>query len=294
MEKLIIQVRVNEGTMRAASPNVPYSPAEIAEQAIECWRNGASMVHYHAREAETGAKSTDPEVYADTVRRIKKESDIITFPTLGAALTKTASDRLAHIVHMAGDPWAKPDCVPVDMGTTNLTRYDPARKEFTGDGDQIYLNTTNILQQLCKETRAIGVKPVSMIWDHAGVGLTEAFQEIGLYENPLLCEISLFGDPFRGYGTPGTIRGLQSTLDIFPAGSNWFWMANVVGGNAFPVLAAAIALGGHVGLGVADYPYPELGYPTTAQLVTYVADMARYMGREVATAAEAREMLDLT
>jgi uncharacterized protein (DUF849 family) len=68
-------------------------------------------------------------------------------------------------------------------------------------------------------------------------------------------------------------------------------MANVVGGNAFPVIAAAIALGGHVAVGVADYPYPELGYPTNADLVSYVAEIARYMGREVATATEARQML---
>lgn len=293
MEKLIIQVRVNEGQLREVSPNVPYSPTEIANQSIECWRKGASIVHYHAREPETGAKSSDPELYSDTVRQIKKESDIITFPTLGAAMTTTARDRLAHIVQMAGDASTKPDCVPVDMGTTNLTRYDPSRKEFTGDGDQIYLNTTNILQALCIQTRAIGVTPVSMIWDPAGVRLTEAFQEMGLYQDPLLCELSLFGDPFRGLGTPGTVRGLQTSLDFFPPGSNWYWMANVVGGNAFPVLATAIALGGHVAVGVADYPYPELGYPTNAQLVGYVAEMARYMGREVATAAEAREMLNM-
>jgi 3-keto-5-aminohexanoate cleavage enzyme len=291
VEKLIIQVRVNEGQLRAVSPNVPYSPSEIAAQTIECARAGASMVHYHARDPETGAKSGDVGLYAESVRLIKKESDIITFPTLGAAMTVTAADRIAHIVSMAADEATRPDCVPVDMGTTNLTRYDPQLKQFTGDGDQIYLNTVTILRELCTQTRAVGVTPVSMIWDHAGVRLTEAFQELGLYDERLLCELTLFGDPFRGYGTPGTIRGLQSTLDTIPAGARWNWMTNVVGGNAFPVLAAAIGLGGHVAVGVADYPYPELGYPTNAQLVGYVAEIARYMGREVATPAEARDLL---
>ncbi|WP_063824960.1 3-keto-5-aminohexanoate cleavage protein [Nocardia pseudovaccinii] len=294
MEKLIIQVRVNEGTMREVSPNVPYSPAEIADQSIECWRQGASIVHYHARDPETGAKSADTELYADTVRRIKKECDLITFPTLGAAMLPTPAERLAHIVEMAKDPATKPDCIPVDMLTTNLGSYDANSKQFTGSGDQIYLNTPNILRQLCEESRAVGVKPVSMMWNVAGVRLTEAFVEMGLYDEPLLCELSLFGDHFRGYGHPGTIKGLYASLDFFPPGANWIWMANLVGGNAFPVLAAAIALGGHVAIGVADHAYPELGNPTNAQLVGYVVEMARYMGREVATATEAREILGLT
>ena len=59
MRKLIIQVRVNEGQMRASNPHVPYSPKEIAETVIECWRAGASVVHWHAREPESGAMSTD-------------------------------------------------------------------------------------------------------------------------------------------------------------------------------------------------------------------------------------------
>lgn len=293
MQKLIIQVRVNEGQMREVSPNVPYSPEEIANQALECWRNGASMVHYHARDPETGAKSSDVALYADVVRRIKKESDLITFPTLGAAMLPTAQERLAHIVEMAKDPATKPDCIPVDMLTTNLDRYDASNKDFVGSGDQVYLNTVNILRDLCEGSRAVGVMPVSMIWNVAGARLTEAFLEMGLYEEPLLCELPLFGDHLGGYGHPGTIQGLNSLLEFLPRRADWTWMANVVGGNAFGVLAAAIALGGHVAIGVADYPYAELGYPTNADLVADVVQLARYMGREVATAAETRELLGL-
>ena len=50
---------------------------------------------------------------------------------------------------------------------------------------------------------------------------------------------------------------------------------------------------GDVAIGLHDYPYPELGYPTNAELVSRVADLARSMGREVATAAEARDMLGM-
>jgi 3-keto-5-aminohexanoate cleavage enzyme len=290
-EKLVIQVRVNEGQMRNVSPHVPYSPAEIADQAVECWRAGASVVHYHARDPETGAQSCDPELYADVVRRIKKECDMITFPTLGASLLPTAEERLAHIVEMAKDPATRPDCIPVDMLTTNLDRYDSERREIITSGDRIYLNTTNMLRYLCENARAVGVKPISMIWNTAGARLTHEFLEMGLYEEPLVCELSLFGEGFGGYGHPPTVRGLQALLDFMPSGSNWYWMVDAIGINSFPILATAMAMGGHVVIGVADYAYPELGHPTNAELVERLVELARWMGREVASATEAREML---
>ncbi|OHV22658.1 hypothetical protein BBK14_25450 [Parafrankia soli] len=291
-QKLIIEVRINEGTTRDSSPHVPYSPAEIAGQAVECWRQGASLVHYHARDPETGAQSADVDLYADVVRRIKQDSDLITFPTLGASMLPTAEERVAHIVEMAKDPATRPDCVPVDMLTTNLDRYDARRRAFISD-ERVYLNTTKMLTHVCETVSAVGVQPVSMIWNIAGVRLTEAFLEMGLYKEPLFCELTLFADPFVSYGHPATIRGLHALLDFFPARANWPWFLSVIGGNAFPALAGAIESGGHVAIGVADHPYQELGVPTNAELVTRVVEMARSMGREVATPAEAREMLGL-
>lgn len=293
MEKLIIQVRVNEGTMRDVSPHVPYSPEEIARASLDCWRAGASMVHYHARMPVTGEKSANVELYADVVRRIKQDSDMITFPTLGAMLLPTAPERLAHIVEMAKDPTTRPDCIPIDMLSINMDRYDLTRRDFAGSGDEVYLNTVNTLRYLCEHSREVGVKPVSEMWNVAAVKLTEVFLEIGVYDQPLLCELPLYGGQFRTFGHSATIKGLYSLYEVIPPGANWYWMANVLGANAFAVMAAAIELGGHVVVGVADYAYPELGYPTNAELVKYVVDLARYSGREVATAAEAREMLDL-
>jgi uncharacterized protein (DUF849 family) len=70
MEKLVIQVRVNEGQMRDVNPHVPYSPREIADTIIECWRQGVSVVHYHAREPETGKLSTQLVATAAEARQM--------------------------------------------------------------------------------------------------------------------------------------------------------------------------------------------------------------------------------
>ena len=78
--KVIIEVRINEYAMRDANPNVPYSPEEISTQALECWREGASIIHYHARDSKTGAPASDAKLYADTVRRIKEKATLLRCP----------------------------------------------------------------------------------------------------------------------------------------------------------------------------------------------------------------------
>lgn len=86
---------------------------------------------------------------------------------------------------------------------------------------------------------------------------------------------------------------MEAFLDFFPTKTNWQWSVLCVGGNLFPVIAAAMEGGGHISIGLGDYPYRELKFPTNARLVARVAQLARNMGREIATPAEARQMLGL-
>ena len=294
MKPLIIQVRVNEGQMRDANPHVPYSPEEIAEQTLECWRAGASVVHYHARDPKSGAVSSDPNLYAEVVRLVKKaECNIITFPTLGAFMLPTVDERLAHIMQMAKDPGTKPDAIPADMLTTNVDIYDPERKQFRGSSDVIYLNTTKMLQELCEKTDAVGVKAVPMMWNIAGVRLTRTFIEMGLVTQPLMCEFTVFGDGFEQFGHPATVEGLQALINFMPKDADWNWMVSVIGANPFPIHAYSIANEGHVAIGLGDHAYPELGFPTNAQLVSRIVGLANTFGRKVATSTEARQMMGL-
>jgi uncharacterized protein (DUF849 family) len=288
MNRLIIQVRVNEGQMRGANPHVPYSPQEIADCVLECWRAGASIVHWHAREPNSGAMSTDAALYAKTARLIRRECDIVLFPTLGANALPTVQQRIAHIALMAQDPATRPDCVPADMITTNMDFYDRERKQFRGSRDRVYLNTTRMLEELCESVTAIGVRPVAMMWNIAGIRLTRAFIEMGHFAEPLLCEFTTFGEGFEEYGHPATIQGLQALVDFVPEGADWHWMVSTIGANPFPLYVYAMARGGHVAVGLGDHPYPEFGHPTNAQLVERVVQMAQSMGREISTAAEVR------
>jgi uncharacterized protein (DUF849 family) len=291
--KLIIQVRLNEGMSKEGNSHTPYSPEEIARAAIDCYRAGASVVHYHARDPDTGAPSSSIELYAEVVRQIKQECDLIIMPTLGASALPTAEERLAQILVMAKDPLTKPDAIPVDMLTSNMDRYDPAETAFITE-ERIYMNTTKMLKHLCTASKKAGVKPAAMMWDVSGVRLTTIFVELGLFEEPLFCECALFRDGFESFGHPATADGLEALLRFMPAGSDWQWFADTTGGNDFPVATLAMARGGHVCVGLGSHHYAEFGHPTNAGLVKRTVELAKLMNRAVATTTEAREMLGYT
>ncbi len=290
-DKVIIEVRINEYTMRDVNPNVPYSPAEIATQALECWREGASIIHYHARDPQTGAPASDPQLYVDTVRRIKDKSDLITMPTLGAWWMPSPEDRIAHIVEMAKDPMTKPELGPIDMATSNVDLFDPEAKQFETN-ETVYVNTTKTWQFFAETMKSAGVKPIQALWHIGSVRATQAFVEMGLFAEPLYCEIVLTeGGMLAGH--PGTVQGMQALLDFFPQNANWQWSVMSYRANLFPIAAAAMERGGHISIGLGDYPYRELEYPTNAGLVTRICQLARDMGRDVATPAEARNLLGI-
>lgn len=217
--KVIIEVRINEYTLRDHNPHVPYSPEEIASQALECWREGAAIIHYHARDPKTGAPSADPKLYAETVRRIKEKSDLITMPTLGAWALPSPEVRIAHIVEMAKDPLTKPELGPIDMATGNVDMFDPEAKRFKTT-ETVYLNTTKTWQFFAETMKSVGVKPVQALWHVGSVRATQAFVEMGVFAEPLYCELALMEGGIMA-GHPGTIKGMQAFLDFFPANANW-------------------------------------------------------------------------
>jgi uncharacterized protein (DUF849 family) len=289
VEKLIIEVRINEYASRKRNPNVPFSPEEICDEALECWRQGATIIHYHAREPQSGDPSSAAGYYAETARRIREQSDLIVMPTLGAWTLPSPEARMSHIIEMSKDPRTKPDFAPIDMTTSNVDSFDPRTRSFLSD-DVVYMNPTKTLRYFAQTIRSCGVRPYVALWNVSSIRVTAAFVESGLLEQPLYGGIVLSeGGLFAG--NPGTVRGLEAMIDFIPAHLRLHWSAMCVGGNLFPLAGAALERGGHLAIGLGDYPYTELGTPRNADLVERIAQMAREMGRELATPSEARTML---
>ena len=81
-DKVIIEVGLNENAGRDGNPHIPYSPEEIAADARRCYEAGAAMVHYHARDPQTGApRSSDVELNLATQRLVTEAAPVIAYPT---------------------------------------------------------------------------------------------------------------------------------------------------------------------------------------------------------------------
>ena len=291
MEKLIIEVRINEYASRKHNPNVPFSPDEICHEALQCWRQGASIIHYHARDPHSGAPSSKTEYYAETASRIHEKSDLIVMPTLGAWTLPSPEARMSHIIDMAKDPATLPEFAPIDMTTSNVDSYDARKRRFLTE-DVVYMNPTKTLRYFAETIRASGVRPYVALWNVSSIRVSAAFVEAGLLEQPLYGGIVLSeGGLFAG--NPGSVRGLEAMIDFIPPNLLLHWSVMCVGGNLFPLVGTALERGGHIAIGLGDYPYGELGTPRNADLVERIAQMAREIGREIASPPEARKILGL-
>ncbi len=290
-KKVIIEARVNEYMMRDENPNVPWTPDEIAAAAADAREAGASIVHYHVRNAD-GSPCHDASVYNETLRKIRAACDILVHPTLGQITLKGDEARLSHIVAAADDAALKPDFAPIDMGSTNIDRYDAAAGRY-GTDDLAYVNTIGTLQFFARRIRELGVKPVLVSWTIPFTRTLQAFLEMGLVDEPVYLLFSLTDSGILG-GHPGTVRGLLAHLDFLPRGRLIEWTASNKIGNLIGPAAASLENGGHIAVGLGDYAYTELGTPTNGEVVHFVAQLARAMGREVATPTETREMLGMS
>jgi uncharacterized protein (DUF849 family) len=292
VRKLVIEARVNEFMLREqGNPNVPYTPEEIARDAVACREAGAAILHFHARKPD-GAPEHDVASYAETVRRIRSSCDILVHPTLGyVTLDDGPERRLAHILDMARDPETGPHFAPADMGSVNVDRYNEQARRFETT-NLIYKNSTETLNYFTRNIRKAGLKPYLVSWNIGFTRYIEAFMDMGLIDEPAYICFCLTDNTWLG-GHPGTLRGLQAHLDFLPADRRTEWTVVNFGGNLLGLAGAIIQLGGHISIGLGDYAYREIGQPTNAELVARIARMARDLGREVATPDEAKTILGM-
>lgn len=291
MDKLIIDARLNEYTPRQPNPNVPFSPAEIARDAAACRAAGASIVHYHARDPETGAASSAVELYAETARRIRAVCDALVMPTLGANTVVDLDARIGHIEVMAKHAETRADFVPLDLASLSLPIWTPGQAAVAGD-DLVYHNSVGVLKRLAGRARAVGAVPLAAIWNVGSLRLLEALALTGVLPRRIFAELfTTEGGLIAGH--PGTPRGLQALIDFVPRSIECHWAVACYGASNLELARIAIEQGGHVAIGLGDYAYPELagGKPTNAEVVAEVVAMARRCGREIATPAEVRALL---
>ena len=293
MQKLVIDARLNEYTMRDANPHVPWSPEETGEQAAACREAGASIVHYHARDPETGAASNDVALYAAAARAIRARCDAIVMPTLGANTVVDLDARIGHVEAMSKDDATRAELIPLDLASISLAIWREGMDRVMGE-ELVYYNSVAAITALASRGAAVGARPMAAIWNVGSLRLLEALCETGVLPGTVFAELfTTEGGLIAGH--PGTRAGLQALIDFVPGSVDVVWAAACYGANALDLAEQAIEQGGHVAIGLGDYAYPELGdgQPTNAEVVAAVVEIARRHGREIATPEETRARLGL-
>ncbi|MGP1255617.1 MAG: 3-keto-5-aminohexanoate cleavage protein [Kiloniellales bacterium] len=289
MDKIIIEARVNELAPRDDNPNVPFLPAEIIRDAKACYDEGAAVVHYHGRTAE-GAPDHSADFYLETNAGIRDLCPILIHPTLGYVANDTdALGRFAAVEEMMKDAKTAPDFAPMDVGSVNVDWWNPKEVKFDTT-ELVYKNSTGTLLHFAERIKHHGLTQYLVSWNVSSTRQIEAFMKMGVVPEPAYVCFCLT-DGIMLAGHPGTPQGLDAHTAFLPKDRKFVWTVVNYKGNLLLLTEKIIREGGHISIGLGDYPFSEYGQPTNAEIIAKVVAQARALGREPATVEETREIL---
>jgi len=275
-----------------AHPAFPITPKQICDAAIEAANAGASAVHLHVRDPETGAGSFDHALFCQLLDRIRQTGvNIVLNVTCGGgglflpdpadeskALPESdilsAQDRVRHIEAVL------PEICSLDVTTGN---------QVEGGEDFVYLNTPRTLRAMAKRFQELKVKPEMEVFQAGDILFANEMVKEGLISGTPLYQMVL---GIR-WGAPADPETMLYMRNLLPSGAAWggFGIAKM----EMPMVAQSVLLGGNVRVGLEDNLYLERGvFATNGQLVERAAKIIEYLGCDVATPDEMRQSLQLT
>jgi 3-keto-5-aminohexanoate cleavage enzyme len=273
MDKLIITAAVAGSVpTRQQNPHVPYSPRELAEEALRCWRAGAAVVHVHVRDPQTGAPAFRRELFAEVVERVRAESDmLINLTTSGFNLT--------------GEDVGEQRLMPVDLAP-DLCSLDVGSMNFRGS---VFINPADWVEKAARRMLERGVKPEIEAFDIGQVMQAADLVNKGLVAAPPYFQLCLG----IAWGAPADLDALLALKARLPEGARWSVLGT--GPAQLPLTTHAMLMGGNVRVGFEDNLYLSRGVKaeSNAQFVERTVKLAHLLQREVATCAEARQMLGI-
>jgi len=271
------------------NPHVPVTPQQIADAAVEAANAGATVVHCHVRDPQTGKGSRDPVLYREVMERIKASGvDVIVNLTAGMGgdldigpgenptAFGPATDLVGPLTRLVHVEELLPDICTLDCGTLNF-----------GDGDLIYVSTPAALRVGAKRITELGVKAELEIFDTGHLWFSNQMIKEGLLKDPIfqLC----LGIP---WGAPADTTTMKAMVDNLPAGVTWAGFD--IGRMQMPMAAQAILLGGNVRVGLEDNLWLDKGVPASnGSLVERVVKLIECMGARPMTPAEGRARMNL-
>ncbi len=274
--KVIITVALcGNGTTKAMNPNVPEQPDELAADIVRCAKAGAAIAHIHVRDKD-GKTTMSTEVFkevCDKARAACAEAGVdicLNLTTSGSRFTW--EERMGQLK----------ECLP------EMCTFDPCTMNW--GNSFVFLNEPKFLEQLGKEAQQYDIKPELEIFDCGHLHNLNYFVKNGILKAPLHLQFML---GVTG-AMPGNVESLGYMLPLMPEGCTW--SISGIGKAHMPMMLAGLAAGcDGLRVGLEDNLYLSHGVKATnEQLVQRAVQLVELSGREVATAAEAREILGLT
>jgi len=300
MSKVIITCAVTGGAHTPSmSPHLPITPEQIAEQSIAAVEAGASIIHLHARNPENGRPTGDPEVFRRFVPAIKGTNAIVNISTGGGGPNMPIDERAAAGLAL------KPEMCSLNMGSINLVlsemadrdrewRYDWEKPFLQGTRGLIFRNTYEDIEWILEHVGHNGGTRFEFeCYDVGHLYTLHHFLEKGLVKPPLFVQ-SVFG--LRG-GMGAHVEDLlhqKRTADrLF--GNDYHWSVLAAGKHQMPMATMSSLMGGNVRVGLEDSLYIGRGElaQSNADQVRKIRRVLEELGLEIASADEARQLLDL-
>jgi len=269
-------------------PNFPFRPDHVAAEALAAAQAGASIIHVHVRNRETGDPSQELEDYREVVGLIReKNQDVILNVTTGpgcnwmqseedpalpgpGTLMFTAERRLEHILDL------KPDMCTLDICTMNL---------WGGAA----INLEPMMTKMGHMIQEAGVLPEIECFEAGDFVYADDLKAKGAL--PMNAPYSfVLGTK---YGLPATTEAMSYSRNQIPRDAHWTGFG--VSRHSFPMAAQSVLLGGNVRVGFEDTIYLRRGKlaQNNVDLVRWGCEIIEHLGEDVATALETREMLGL-
>lgn len=280
------------------SEYLPVTPSEIVTQSVDAAKEGAAVIHLHARDPETGEPTHLHSVYDQFLPRIKQACDAVINITTGGGNNMTIEQRLE------GPIKAQPEICSLNMGSLNFPMHTLLRKfdNFKFDWERPYIesskefvfkSTFQDIEDTIQRLEPKGTRFEFECYDVGHLYSLKHFLDEGLVSPPLAIQfvMGILG------GISADIENLvflKQTADrLF--GNSYVWSVLAGGRYQMRIATVGAVMGGNVRVGMEDSLYLEKGRfaKSNAEQVAKIRRILEELGCEIATPAEAREMLAL-
>ena len=267
---------------RDQCPAIPYTPEEYGAEARRAVEEGAAMIHIHARNPD-GVPSYEVEDFRAIVEAILAEVDDVIVNLSTGAIGVSIEKRLEYLRAL------RPDVGALNMGSMNYAKYSRRRGDFVFKF--VFENSFDTIMAFLSEMNELGIRPEHECFDLGHLASLDPLIDMGLLAEPLQvsCVMGVTG------GVRPSARNLAHMASEVPGGAdgpnNWGLIG--ISRDQWTLIAAALALGGNVRVGLEDNFYLPDGEMarSNGDLVAKAREMTEAAGRRAASVAEARQLL---